>query len=138
MVIQWCLPPRRGVLPSTGSNKNMRLISAFSSSCFTSFTLILQEMIKRARDTQREITHEESTRRKSTATSSSSSRSVQKTQKWSEGLISAAKDIGAGAKLLVDSANHLVQSEGQGAKFEELIAASQEIAGCTAQVYPAH
>ena len=93
-------------------------------------------MIKRARDTQREITREEATRRKSTSGMgpAPNSRSVQKTQKWSEGLISAAKDIGAGAKLLVDSANHLVQSEGQGAKFEELIAASQEIAGCTAQV----
>jgi huntingtin interacting protein 1 len=34
-----------------------------------------------------------------------------KNQKWSEGLISAAKDIGRGAKLLVDSANAVVNEQ---------------------------
>lgn len=54
-----------------------------------------------------------------------------KNQKWSEGLISAAKDIGGGAKFLVDAADAVVSGNG---KFEELMAASQEIAGSTAQM----
>ena len=106
----------------------------------------VQEMIKRARATQKEITRDEERVRSNSSTDlqqASTHHHVRKnTQKWSEGLISAAKDIGAGAKMLVDSANHLVtsgdaggeSSKNGGAKFEELIAASREIAQCSAQV----
>ena len=57
-----------------------------------------------------------------------------KNEKWSEGLTSAAKDIGGGANVLVDAANGVINGDG---KFEELIAASQEIASSTAQVHKA-
>lgn len=50
---------------------------------------------------------------------------------WTEGLVSAAKAVGVGAKVLVDSADRVISGQG---KFEELIAASQEIAASTAQL----
>jgi huntingtin interacting protein 1 len=55
---------------------------------------------------QNEITSE-------AAVSGTSSRPefYRKNQKWSEGLISASKDIGRGAKLLVDSANAVVNEQ---------------------------
>ena len=42
--------------------------------------------------------------------------------RWTEGLISAAKAVGLGAKLLVDAADKVVLGSG---KFEEIMAASQ-------------
>merc|ERR550517_1402278 len=54
-----------------------------------------------------------------------------KNSRWTEGLISAAKAVGLGAKLLVDAADKIVIGEG---KFEEMMVASQEIAGSTAQL----
>ena len=54
-----------------------------------------------------------------------------KNQKWSQGLISAANDIGSGAKCLVEAADGVLCGR---AKFEELIVASQEIAASTAQM----
>merc|ERR1719273_2359040 len=52
-------------------------------------------------------------------------------QKWSQGLISAAHDIGSGAKCLVEAADGVICGH---VKFEELIVASQEIAASTAQM----
>ena len=54
-----------------------------------------------------------------------------KNQKWSQGLISAAHDIGSGAKCLVEAADGVICGQ---VKFEELIVASQEIAASTAQM----
>jgi len=51
--------------------------------------------------------------------------------RWTEGLISAAKAVGLGANLLVDAADRVVLGSG---KFEEIMAASQEIAASTAQL----
>merc|ERR1719245_1794380 len=51
--------------------------------------------------------------------------------RWTDGLISAAKAVGLGAKLLVDAADRVVLGNG---KFEEIMVASQEIAGSTAQL----
>merc|ERR1719445_1444349 len=51
--------------------------------------------------------------------------------RWTEGLISAAKAVGLGAKLLVDAADRVVLGSG---KFEEIMVASQEIAASTAQL----
>ena len=82
----------------------------------------VQRLIKEARELQTEITAESGTFAKEF---------YQKNQKWSQGLISAAKDIGGGAKCLVDAADAAVSGNG---KFEEIIAASQEIAGSTAQM----
>lgn len=50
---------------------------------------------------------------------------------WTEGLLSAAKAVGIGAKFLVDAADKVVNGQ---AKFETLMAASQEIAASTAQL----
>lgn len=84
----------------------------------------VQAMIRNARVLQKEITAE-------TVPNEFSKEHYKKNEKWSEGLTSAAKDIGGGANVLVEAANDVINGEG---KFEELIAASQEIAGSTAQV----
>ena len=49
---------------------------------------------------------------------------------WTEGLISAAKAVGMGAKFLLTAADKVVSGQG---KFEQLVVASQEIAASTAQ-----
>ena len=85
----------------------------------------VQAMIKNARTLQKEITLE-------TVPTHFSKEHYKKNVKWSEGLTSAAKDIGGGANVLVDAANGVINGDG---KFEELIAASQEIASSTAQVH---
>ncbi|XP_028396824.1 huntingtin-interacting protein 1-like [Dendronephthya gigantea] len=54
--------------------------------------------------------------------------------RWTEGLISAAKAVGWGAKVLVDAADKVVK---EGGKFEELVVASNEIAASTAQLVAA-
>ncbi|CAG0892636.1 unnamed protein product [Darwinula stevensoni] len=51
--------------------------------------------------------------------------------RWTEGLLSAAKAVGLGAKFLLDAADRVVEGNG---KFEEVMAASQEIAASTAQL----
>ncbi|CAG7824331.1 unnamed protein product [Allacma fusca] len=51
---------------------------------------------------------------------------------WTEGLISAAKSVGIGAKFLLESADKAVTNPG--GNFEFLIASSQEIAASTIQL----
>ncbi|XP_069686255.1 huntingtin-interacting protein 1-like isoform X1 [Periplaneta americana] len=50
---------------------------------------------------------------------------------WTEGLISAAKAVGMGAKFLLTAADKVVSGQG---KFEQLVVASQGIAASTAQL----
>lgn len=57
-----------------------------------------------------------------------------KNSRWSEGLISAAKQVGCGASMLVDIADKVVTGT---AKFEELGVASHDIAASTAQLVAA-
>lgn len=57
-----------------------------------------------------------------------------KNSRWSEGLISAAKQVGWGASVLVDAADKVVQQSG---KLEELEVASHDIAASTAQLVAA-
>jgi huntingtin interacting protein 1 len=54
-----------------------------------------------------------------------------KHHRWTEGLISAAKAVGYGANVLVDTADRVVRGNG---KYEELMVCSQEIAASTAQL----
>jgi len=54
-----------------------------------------------------------------------------KHHRWSEGLISAAKAVGLGANVLVDSADKSVKGNG---RWEELVVCSQEIAASTTQL----
>ncbi|KAG8180177.1 hypothetical protein JTE90_020473 [Oedothorax gibbosus] len=51
--------------------------------------------------------------------------------RWTEGLISAAKVVGLGARFLVNAADKVVTKQ---TKFEELVVASQQIAAATAQL----
>ena len=68
--------------------------------------LFFQEVIRSGRRLQNEITSE------SVASGTASKPEFyRKNLKWSEGLISASKDIGRGAKLLVDSANAVVNEQ---------------------------
>ncbi len=83
----------------------------------------IEVLIKAARELQKEITAESGF--------PAAGDFYRKNHKWSQGLVSAAKDIGSGAKCLVDTADGLLAGQ---AKFEELIVASQEITASTAQM----
>ncbi|VDM30746.1 unnamed protein product [Hydatigera taeniaeformis] len=52
--------------------------------------------------------------------------------RWTEGLFSAAKSVGAGANLLVETADAIVTNEG--GQLERLIVAALEISGSTTQL----
>lgn len=82
------------------------------------------ELIRKAKILQEEIV----ARGKGSA---SSKEFYKRNHRWSEGVLSAAKAVGFGAKLLTDAADKVVQGQG---KFEQLQVASQEIAASTAQL----
>jgi huntingtin interacting protein 1 len=66
--------------------------------------------------------------------SASATEFYKKNSRWTDGLLSAAKAVGFGAGLLVQSADECVSGE---AKFEEIIVASREISASTAQLVTA-
>jgi len=92
-------------------------------SCTSLMAAIIQ-LINKAKALQAEIV----ARGKGSA---SADEFYKKNHHWTEGLISAAKAVGFGAKLLTDAADKVVQGQ---AKFEHLTVASQEIAASTAQL----
>lgn len=82
------------------------------------------QLIQKARDLQNEIVQQ--------GRGTGSAKDFYKRHhQWAEGLLSAAKAVGVGAQVLVNSADRVVSGNG---KFEELMAASQEIAASTAQL----
>ncbi|CAF2043048.1 unnamed protein product [Rotaria magnacalcarata] len=87
----------------------------------------IKVLIVKARDLQKEIVSQG----RGTATAREF---YTKNHKWTEGLVSAAKNVGVNAKVLIDSADRLLSGNG---KFEEIIACSQEIAAATAQLVAA-
>ncbi|CAF1396130.1 unnamed protein product [Adineta steineri] len=87
----------------------------------------IKVLINKARDLQKEIVGQG----RGTA---SAREFYTKNHKWTEGLVSAAKNVGVNAKVLIESADHLLGGTG---KFEEIIACSQEIAAATAQLVAA-
>ncbi|CAF0941575.1 unnamed protein product [Didymodactylos carnosus] len=87
----------------------------------------IRQLIIRARDLQKEIVSQG----RGTATAKEF---YTKNHKWTEGLVSAAKNVGLNAKVLIESADHLLSGNG---KFEEIIACSNEIASATAQLVAA-
>ncbi|CAF3807694.1 unnamed protein product [Rotaria sp. Silwood1] len=87
----------------------------------------IKVLIIKARDLQKEIVAQG----RGTA---SAREFYTKNHKWTEGLVSAAKNVGVNAKVLIDSADRLLGGNG---KFEEIIACSQEIAAATAQLVAA-
>ncbi|XP_062502731.1 huntingtin-interacting protein 1-like [Corticium candelabrum] len=84
-------------------------------------------LIERSKDLQREIVV-------GGKGASSAKEFYKRNHRWTEGLISAAKAVGWGASVLVDSADKVVQGSG---KFEDLIVSSHEIAASTAQLVAA-
>ncbi|CAF0927204.1 unnamed protein product [Didymodactylos carnosus] len=87
----------------------------------------IRQLIMKARDLQKEIVSQG----RGTATAKEF---YTKNHKWTEGLVSAAKNVGLNAKVLIESADHLLSGDG---KFEEIIACSNEIASATAQLVAA-
>ncbi|XP_043195501.1 huntingtin-interacting protein 1-like [Amphibalanus amphitrite] len=81
-------------------------------------------LVQRSRDLQAEIIAQG----KGTA---SPTEFYKRNHRWTEGLISAAKAVGLGAKSLLDAADRLVSGNG---KFEELIVVTHEIAASSAQL----
>ncbi|CAI7993005.1 Huntingtin-interacting protein 1 [Geodia barretti] len=88
----------------------------------------IKTLIIRARDLQGEIIAE------GMGSNATAYDFYKKNSRWSEGLISAAKQVGWGATVLVDAADKVVQRTG---KFEELMVASHDIAASTAQLVAA-
>eukprot|EP00051_Salpingoeca_urceolata_P022647 m.373595 g.373595 ORF g.373595 m.373595 type:complete len:258 (-) comp19998_c2_seq19:712-1485(-) len=91
---------------------------------------LIQELVQRAGQLQNEIVSREAGDGSALATA----QFYKRNSRWVEGLMSAAKAVGAGASVLVDNANAVVQGE---AKFEELMVAGHEIAASTAQLVSA-
>lgn len=87
---------------------------------------LIKELLASASQTQHDIVQAESIN-KGQAPSQFYARHV----RWVEGLVSAAKAVGAGAAVLVDCADGIVQGKGQ---HEQLMAASHDIAASTAQL----
>ncbi|XP_063972135.1 huntingtin-interacting protein 1 isoform X1 [Diachasmimorpha longicaudata] len=84
----------------------------------------IRKLVKKSRLLQTEIVAQG----KGTA---SAKEFYKRNHQWSEGLISAAKAIGMGAKFLLEAADKVVGGDG---KFEQLVVASQGIAASTAQL----
>ncbi|KAH9389798.1 histidine permease [Tyrophagus putrescentiae] len=90
----------------------------------TSLMQAIKQLIQDSKQLQLEIAAKE-------RGSSSMKEFYQRNHRWTEGLISAAKTVAADANLLVETADKLIRGNG---KFEELMAASQEIAAACAQL----
>nr|CAD7431900.1 unnamed protein product [Timema monikensis] len=90
----------------------------------TNLMRAIRELVKKSRLLQAEIVLQG----KGTA---SATEFYKRNHQWTEGLISAAKAVGMGAKFLLTAADKVVRGEG---KFEQLMVASQEIAASTAQL----
>ena len=102
------------------NKKNIEVDIKILDSCSNLINAI-QQLIKEAGELQAEIT--------TTSGYTLAKDFYRNNQKWSQGLISAAKDIGRGAKYLVETSDDIVVN-GSG-KFEELSVAAHEIAGST-------
>lgn len=90
----------------------------------TSLMQAIKQLIQDSKQLQIEIASKE-------RGSSSMKDFYQRNHRWTEGLISAAKTVAADANLLVETADKIIRGNG---KFEELMAASQEIAAACAQL----
>ncbi|XP_011307275.1 huntingtin-interacting protein 1 isoform X1 [Fopius arisanus] len=90
----------------------------------TALMSCIRKLVKKSRLLQTEIVAQG----KGTA---SAKEFYKRNHQWSEGLISAAKAIGLGAKFLLEAADKVVGGDG---KFEQLVVASQGIAASTAQL----
>jgi huntingtin interacting protein 1 len=106
---------------------NLEVNSRILTSC-TDLMKAIQMLMTRSRELQQEIVAE------GMGTSNDTKDFYKKNNTWSEGLISAAKQVGYGASRLVDTADKVVRGDG---KFEALIVNSHDIAASTAQLVAA-
>uniref|UniRef100_A0A6M2DS74 Putative actin-binding protein n=1 Tax=Xenopsylla cheopis TaxID=163159 RepID=A0A6M2DS74_XENCH len=90
----------------------------------TTLMKAIRELVQAARSVQAEIVAEG----KGSATAKEF---YKRNHQWTEGLISAAKAVALGAKLLVSAADESLQGSG---KFEALMVAAQEIAACSVRL----
>ncbi|XP_019848785.1 PREDICTED: huntingtin-interacting protein 1-like isoform X2 [Amphimedon queenslandica] len=107
------------------SGVNLEVNSRILDSC-TDLMKAIQVLIVRSKELQQEVVAE--------GPGSNAKEFYKKNHNWSEGLISAAKQVGHGASRLVDCADKVVSGNG---KFEALIVNSKDIAACTAQLVAA-
>lgn len=98
--------------------------SQILDSC-TDLMAAIRLLVAKARELQNEIV----TGNRGTATVKEF---YKKHNRWTEGLLSAAKAVGASANLLMESADLVVA--GNGGKLEHLMVAAQEIAASTTQL----
>jgi len=105
------------------SGKKLEVNEKILDSC-TSLVAAIKELVMKSKVLQQEILSERQAQ-------IGEKEFYKKNSRWTEGLISAAKAVGLGAKLLVDAADRVVLGNGN---FEEIMVASQEIAGSTAQL----
>ncbi|VVC44540.1 AP180 N-terminal homology (ANTH) domain,I/LWEQ domain,ENTH/VHS,ENTH domain [Cinara cedri] len=90
----------------------------------TSLMAAIRVLVHKSRKLQAEIVANQ-------GSNGSAKEFYKRNHQWTEGLISAAKSIGLGAKGLLDAANDAVSGEG---KLERLIVASHSVAAGTAQL----
>ncbi|XP_050054794.1 huntingtin-interacting protein 1 isoform X2 [Aphis gossypii] len=90
----------------------------------TSLMAAIRVLVHKSRKLQAEIVANQ-------GSNGSAKEFYKRNHQWTEGLISAAKSIGLGAKGLLDAANEAVSGEG---KLERLIVASHCVAAGTAQL----
>lgn len=105
------------------SGQKLEVNEKILDSC-TSLVKAIRELMNKSKALQQEILLEGRGR-------GTEKEFYKKNSRWTEGLISAAKAVGLGAKLLVDAADRVVLGSG---RFEEIMVASQEISGSTAQL----
>merc|ERR1712130_408112 len=108
-----------------GTGAQLEENSKVLDSC-TELVGAIRELVMRSKALQKEIVEE-----RGLAQGETDKEFYKMNSRWTEGLISAAKAVGLGAKLLVDAADRVVLGSG---KFEEIMVACQEIAGSTAQL----
>jgi huntingtin interacting protein 1 len=110
----------------TDKGHKLEVNSSILGAC-TTLMEAMQTLIKAAIALQDEIVAEG-------RGASSSEEFYKKHHRWTEGLVSAAKSVGNGATMVVNSADKVVNGQG---KFEELIVYSKDIAASTAQLVAA-
>jgi len=106
---------------STGVN--LEVHENILGSC-TDLMKAVKVLVEKSRDLQKEIVS-------SGRGTASAKEFYKKNNRWSEGLLSAAKAVGWGATTLLEVADRVVSGQG---KFEEIMAVAKEIAASTAQL----
>ncbi|TNN09874.1 Huntington interacting protein related 1 isoform 1 [Schistosoma japonicum] len=102
------------------SNENLQ-VNSLILDCCSELLLCVGELVKQSKIIQQEFKD-----------SSTSIEFYKPYNRWTDGLLSAAKFVGAGANVMVEIANSIVC--GKGVKLERLIVISQEIAASTTQL----